>query len=223
MVEPSPQVLERALAREPQAVRALVGALTPLIQVRVARAVMKLRSTRVQNRNPAEEVRDLTQEVFAVLFADDAKALRAWSPSRGLSLMNFVGMVAEHQVANVFRSGKRRPWSEDMVADPELDALEEGGTGPERHVASRELYGVLLERVRAELTPRGFQLFEMMFLEEQPVEAVIQKTGMSADAVYAWRSRLPKLVRKLASELESENSLSGSGPSPRTTSKGANV
>jgi RNA polymerase sigma-70 factor (ECF subfamily) len=223
MVELSPQVLERALAREPHAVRALVGALTPLIQVRVARAVMRLRSTRVQNRNPAEEVRDLTQEVFAALFADDAKALRAWSPSRGLSLMNFVGMVAEHQVANVFRSGKRRPWSEHMVADPELDLLEEGASGPERHFASRELYAALLDRVRAELTPRGFQLFQMMFIDEQSVEAVITATGMSADAVYAWRSRLPKLVRRLASDLERENSMSDLAPVGRTSSKGADV
>lgn len=144
----------------------------------------------------------MTQEVFASLFADDAKALRAWQPSRGMSLVNFVGLIAEHQVASIFRSGKRRPWSEDIVTDNDFDAVDT--RAPEVHVASAQMYGLLLDRMRAELTPRGFELFHMMFIEEKSVEAVCSSTGMSADAVYAWRSRLPKLLRKVAAELEAE-------------------
>jgi len=204
VAELSPELLSRALARDPQAVRTLVGALTPIIQARVARAIMRLRSTRKQNRSPAEEVRDMTQEVFASLFADDAKALRAWQPSRGMSLVNFVGLIAEHQVASIFRSGRRRPWSEDIVVDNDFDAMDSPASGPEKHVASAQLYGLLLDRMRAELTPRGFELFHMMFIEEKSVEAVCASTGMSADAVYAWRSRLPKLMRKIASAIDAE-------------------
>ena len=146
----------------------------------------------------------MTQEVFASLFADDAKALRAWQPARGLSLVNFVGLIAEHQVASIFRSGKRRPWSEEIVVDNDFESIGETAIGPERQVASVQFYGLLLERMRAELTPRGFELFHMMFIEEKSVEAVCATMGMSTDAVYAWRSRLPKLVRKVAAEIETD-------------------
>jgi RNA polymerase sigma-70 factor (ECF subfamily) len=205
VIDVTPELLSLALARDPIAVRRLVSALTPIIQARVARALLRLRSTRRQNRNPAEEVRDMTQEVFASLFADDAKALRAWQPSRGLSLVNFVGLIAEHQVASIFRSGRRRPWSEEIVVDNDFDSHDDEASGPEQSVATAQLYGLLLDRMRAELTPRGFELFQMLFLDEKPVEAVCAAMGMTADSVYQWRSRLPKLVRKVHSAIEAEH------------------
>ena len=161
----------------------------------------------------------MTQEVFASLFADDAKALRAWDPARGMSLVNFVGLIAEHQVANIFRSGKRRPWSEDMAVDHDFETtIGEDERGPERTFASMQSFTLLLDRMRAELTPRGFELFKMMFIDEASVEAVCARTGMSTDAVYAWRSRLPKIVRKIAAIIEAENAsqprLAASGAAP---------
>ena len=164
----------------------------------------------------------MTQEVFASLFADDAKALRAWDPARGLSLVNFVGIIAEHQVASIFRSGRRRPWSEDLVADNDFEStIAESERGPEKTVASRQSFALLLDRLRAELTPRGFELFHRLFIEEASVESVCASTGMSTDAVYAWRSRLPKIVRKIAVAIEAEQgnasgdaglAMTGAGP-----------
>jgi hypothetical protein len=200
----SAETLERALERDPVAVRALVEAAAPIIQARVARAILRQRATRAQGPRAREEVRDLTQEVFAALFDDDAKALRAWRPDAGLSLANFIGLIAEHQVANIFRSGKRRPWSEALLFDQDIDGMAEGGPAIDRRIASRQLYAQLLERLRAELTPRGLELFHLLIVQEKPVDDVCASTGMSGDAVYAWRSRLMKLVRKLAAELDSE-------------------
>jgi DNA-directed RNA polymerase specialized sigma24 family protein len=217
-----PGLLERALEREPTAVRQLVAALTPVVHVRVARAVMRNASVRAQKRNPAEEVRDLAQEVFAFLFANDAKVLRGWQPARGLSLLNFVGLIAEQLVARIFRSGKRRPWPETVMDELELDAIEEAEPGPERALASREYYAMLLDRVRGALSPLGFQLFVMIFIEEQSVASVCATSGLTTDAVYAWRSRLPKLVRKLAVELEAEQPRS-EGPASEKASAGVDA
>jgi RNA polymerase sigma-70 factor (ECF subfamily) len=205
----APEVFARALGREPDAVRSLIAAVAPVVQARVARAVLRQRSTRAQGRDVREEVRDLSQEVFAALFDDDARALRAWRPSGGLSLANYVGLIAEHQVANVFRSGKRRPWTDSPMVDEDVDAfaLESGSVSADRRVASRELYERLLDRLRAELSPRGLELFHALIVQEQPVDDVCAQTGLTTDAVYAWRSRLAKLVRKLAVELDSERRL----------------
>ena len=206
-------VLARALLREPAAVRSLIDAVSPVIQARVARAVLRQRSTRSQGRSPREEVKDLTQEVFLALFDDDSKALRAWRPDGGLSLPNFVGLIAEHQVASVFRSGRRRPWSDALLFDEDLDASPggvgggAGAGGTDHRIASRELYTQLLARLRAELTPRGLELFHALIVQEKTVDDVCAATSMSTDAVYAWRSRLMKLVRRLGAELDSDRRL----------------
>jgi RNA polymerase sigma-70 factor (ECF subfamily) len=145
-------------------------------------------------------VHDLTQEVFVSLFADDARALRAWHPQRGLSLANFVGLIADHQVASIFRSGKRRPWCDALILEEDLDARP--GRAEEESQVARDLYAKVMLRVRGALTPRGLDLFQRLILEEQSIDAVCAATGLSADAVYAWRSRLMKLVRETLKELD---------------------
>src|SRR5207253_11410064 len=117
------------------AVRELIAAVAPVVQARVARAALRRRSTREQGRDVREEVRDLSQEIFAALFDDDARALRAWRPTGGLSLANYVGLIVEHQVANIFRSGKRRPWSDAPMVDEDVDAFAGGGAAVEKRVA----------------------------------------------------------------------------------------
>ena len=47
-------------------------------------------------------------------------------------------------------------------------------------------------------------LFELLFLEEQEIPEIIRKTGMSDSAVYAWKSRLRKLLKKKYDEVLGE-------------------
>jgi RNA polymerase sigma-70 factor (ECF subfamily) len=192
-------LVARAVARDPQAVRALVKGVGPVIHGRVAKALMRRRGGRGQRRDIAQEVQDLSQEVFLALFDDDARALRAWNPERG-PLGAFVALIADHQVFSIFRSGRRRPWSDDIDILAEPEAIEADAKNPEARAASKEALDNLLARLRAELTPRGFDLFTRLYVEEQPVETVCSDLGMTADAVYAWRSRLSKLVRGMAAE-----------------------
>src|SRR5262245_1194983 len=105
--------IEAALAGDEGAVRQLVDELGPVIQARVARALLR----RASGRSVRQEVEDLTQEVFASLFEDDGRILRAWDETRGLSLKNFVGLVAGRQATSILRSGRTTPWRDDP-ADP---------------------------------------------------------------------------------------------------------
>lgn len=212
----TPELVARAIAREPAAVRALVAAVGPVIHGRVAKALWKRRGARAAGRDVSQEIEDLTQEVFVALFDDDAKALRAWDPDRG-PLGGFVALLADHHVYSVFRSGKRRPWSDEVDVLPDPDAQAPEGKSPEARVASRQALDALLARLRAELSPKGFDLFVRLYVEEQPVEVVSRELGMTADALYAWRSRLGKLVRGYAAELEAER-VSGSDAPMRTPS-----
>lgn len=202
VTEGTSELVERALARDGEALRALVDALTPVIQARVARALLR-RAAAASGRNIRQEVADLTQDVFAALFAEQGKALRAWKPERGLSLANFVGFVAERQVASILRTTRRSPWTEDPTLMEELDTPEDSPS-VELRLESQQMLEALLDRLREELSPLGLSLFEHIFIQQRTVPEVCEQTGMSREAVYAWQSRLGRLSRKLGAELLSD-------------------
>ena len=197
-------LVQRAIARDRAAVRELVALVTPVVQARVARGVLARRAGQPPEV-VRQEVEDLVQEVFVALFDDDARALRAYRAERGLSLRNFVGLIAEHQVASIFRSGRRRPWHREPFVAADVDLIAAPAGGPESAALTRDLAQQLLARVRTELSPLGLALFQRLILDEEPVDAVAAAMEMSVDAVYAWRSRLGRLVRTVATELLAES------------------
>lgn len=195
-----PALIDAALARDGAAVRRLVDRLTPIVQARVARVL--LRSTgSAKGRDVRQEVADMAQDVFAALFEDDGRVLRTWSPDRGASLDNFVGLVATRQAMMTLRSRRRSPWTEDPTAPPDLGAAA-GGTAPAgRRVHDRALLAAVLERIRAGLSPKGQRMFQLLMIEQRTVDEVCAETGSKAPAVYAWRSRLARQAREIRDEL----------------------
>jgi len=177
-----------------------VRRMTPIVQARVARKLLSFRDRSAAGRDVRQEVEDLTQEVFLALFADGARVLRSWQPERGLSLENFVGLVAERLAVSILRNQRRSPWSSDPTLDETLDAF---GTAPsaEREAVSRDTLARLLDRLTEELSPLGRQLFELLLVQEVPVAEATARTGLSSDAIYTWRSRLRRVARRLLAEL----------------------
>ena len=202
--------LDRALAGDQEALCLVVAQLTPVIQARVARTLLLWRTGPAAGRDVRQEVEDLTQEIFLLLFADGGRVLASWQPERGLSLPNFVGLVTERQVTSILRSGKRNPWKEDPTLTAELDGAADE-VGPEVSAASRQEVRMLLSRLVEELSPLGRRLFDLLYLQELPPAEVMAQTGLSGDAVYAWRSRLRRLARGLWAEV------SGAGGIQRTS------
>jgi RNA polymerase sigma-70 factor, ECF subfamily len=196
-------LVSQALSGQEQALWCLVDLLTPVIQARVARVLLAYRPPD-ENYTVRQQVEDLSQDVFLLLFNDDARVLRSWQPEQGLSLENFVGLVARRQALSYLRSGKRNPWREDPTlngesGEPAVDS------DPEERTASREALRLLLRRLQEELSPLGWHLFQLLLVQERSVEEVEQQTGMSPDALYAWRSRLRRVARRLLGEVLSES------------------
>lgn len=207
-------LLRRALNGDQTSLTGLVAVLTPVVQARVARTLLARRSSLPGGRNVRQEVEDLSQDVFLALFTQDARVLRSWQSERGLSLENFVGLVAERQVLSFLRSGRRNPWKEDTsLMEDALDA-EAPESGPEEVTASREHLSLLLDRLREEVSPQGRRLFDLLFVQEMSLPEVRSASGLSDDAVYAWRSRLRRVARKILAEM------SGKTAAPRKTWRG---
>ncbi len=192
--EEASRLVRDALAGDQDALTRLVALLTPVIQSRVVRMLLARR------RRVYPEKEDLTQDIFLYLFSRDAHVLRSWEAEMGLSLENFVGFVSERYVMSFLRSGKRNRWKEEPVPDEDLDGTSLD-PGPEEVTASREELRLLLERMWETLSPRGRHVFELLFIEERSVTETMEAAGLSADAVYAWRSRLRRLARELLDEL----------------------
>jgi len=202
--------LARALHGDAHARDALVRAVAPIIQVRVYKALSVRRRS---GRDVRQEVEDLTQDILVSLFAEDARVLRAWDPARGLSFANYVGLVAEREVGHRLRSRRRSPWSLEPTEDGEL--AEAAGTtdGPELHVGSRQKLTRIWARLKEQVTPRGLELFQRLFIEGESVDRVCEDFGMQPASVYAWRSRFLKRAREVQEEIEPASDPRGSAPS----------
>lgn len=204
--------LATALAGDRQALGRFVSAMTPIVQARVARVLMRYQRA-AAGRDVRQDLSDMCQEVFVALFEGSGKALRNWEPSRGLSLENFVGLVAERQVFSILRTGKRSPWTEDPTlcedlarqVDTRNARLGTAGAAPGADVETEDLFDRVIERMVERLSPLGLELFKQLYVDEAEVEEVCSSLNMSADAVYAWRSRLSKLARGIRDELMSES------------------
>jgi RNA polymerase sigma-70 factor (ECF subfamily) len=192
------ELVARAIARDRRAIDALVAMLAPVVHVRVARTLERSAS-RCGRRDLRQDVEDLVQEVFSALFANGGRVLQAWDPERGASLINFVGLVAEHHVASILRSSRRQPWGREIASSDTLEIA--SPVSPEGPVASRQLFARVLDRLRGEVSPRGLELFYALVVHEEPLDAVCARFAMNPDSVYAWRSRLLKRARAILVEL----------------------
>ena len=197
MTQFKPEALPRLLAGDRAAITDFVASMTPIIQARVARCLLKGIS-----RDIRRDVEDHCQDVFAHLFADNARALKRYDASHGLSLRNYVGLIAERRVISSLRSAKSNPWRESVSLDDEPVLVCGHGT-PESEAIGSSALSALLAELRNTLSDQGWQLFQLLYVQDMSVTDVIDATGLSNDAVYAWRSRLRKAAHSAKARLQS--------------------
>ena len=195
--------LERALSGEPRALRTIVQFITPAVQLGVGR-VLVVHGRHSHRRNVREETRDLSQEIFAQLFANSARILRNWSPQAGASLRTYVRMVAERRAISILRSSRRNPWTEDPTDHCQLEPMLRNHALTERQLAAAQIVQRGLATVRENQTERGREIFRLLIEEDRTVEEVQSETGLKRNAVYQWRRRLTQELRRVITELMEE-------------------
>ena len=179
--------------------------LLPVVHARVARVLLSCSLPDVHLRG---EVEDLTQEVFAHLFDNDARILRTWNPARGASLRNYVGLVAERRVRSLLRSGRWTRWREQPTAAGDLETHASPVESPAQRTAEQQYWERVIFCARQRLSEQGLRMMELLLIQERSIAEVAEATGMTAASLYAWRSRLQKLMRELARDLRLADGLS---------------
>ena len=187
-----------------RAVSAFVRVMTPIVQARAAKA---MRGFAVEGSRARQELEDMVQDTFLAIFANDSKLLRGWDPDRGLSFQNFVGLIAYRLALSKLRTQKSNPFNADPTMDEELEQGQEPEPAFDTALAQRDLMVKVVARVRAKLSPLGLSLFTALIIEEREIEDVMMEESMSRDALYAWRSRLLKAIKREYQSLLSESEL----------------
>jgi RNA polymerase sigma-70 factor (ECF subfamily) len=149
------------------------------------------------------EVLDLTQQILLLLFDRDGRVLRSWDPGRGLTLANFVGLVAEREARAILRSGRRSAWAERPSVEDDVSVLAVEDRDFEDHVVARDELGRLWHQLEGELSPRGLELFRALLIEQLSIEETSARFDMSSNALYTFRSRLRQRVHAIRCELAS--------------------
>ncbi|MBI2928560.1 MAG: sigma-70 family RNA polymerase sigma factor [Verrucomicrobia bacterium] len=86
----------------------------------------------------------------------------------------------------------------ERVPDPhgfDLDAVWDGEW-------TKNLIDRALDRVKRQVKPKQYQLFHLYVIKQWPVEEIVKTFGVSADQVYAAKSRISPLVQKEIEYLE---------------------
>jgi DNA-directed RNA polymerase specialized sigma24 family protein len=203
--DPHKTLLDQALHGDAASLRALVSVLQPVVHARVGRVLCRRRA--LAQGDLRERALDLAQDVFVELFRDDGRALRAWDPARGLSLANWVGLIAEQRATAALRGRAATAAASDLPLDEAPEEIAPPGDDPEATVLARDRLEHVLDTLRAELSPLGMSLFQALVVAEEPIASVAERTGMSVAAVQAWSSRLKRRIASILAELSVDTAL----------------
>jgi RNA polymerase sigma-70 factor (ECF subfamily) len=191
-----------ALAGDTAATSELVTDIGHLIRSRVQRRLRRSGVLRSIGESRFD-VQDLCQDVFARLFERDGRILRSWDPDRGLSLANYVGLVAERLVGGLLRT--RRVHLESATEAQKLASLREATVDAPRVACTTE-HRQLLDRLKrtlaARLSEKGMAVYQLLFIEELSVEDVEARLALNASAIYTWRHRIRSQLAQVQAQLD---------------------
>lgn len=213
------ELVARAARGDKRAVRELVERLTPILQARAARTLLRFNRGRPA-RDVRQEVEDLVQIVLSALFANGAKLLFDWDPERGKSFEGYVAMVADSRLTSVLRTRRGRVWPDDPMEMDDLESSAQFQIGPEPAIHCREELSLVLRRFREVATARAYDLFVLLYVEERTAEEVSSMTGMTVENVHTHKSRLGKLARRVAHEVLTQSQPAPDMAAPRRGREG---
>lgn len=192
-------LLTAALSDDPEAQRRLVRLLTPVIHARAA-SFLAHRRDRGFRANRAD-VEDLVQEVWSSLLKDGQASLRRWHPDGGASLLTFVGLCAERTIISHYRGGARLGLLEQGAETSELELRAGGRDSIEERAVQADLLVRVLARLREQLSERGRQALQLLYVEELSVAEAERAGGMTKGALYTWRREIKRLAREILTDL----------------------
>jgi len=181
-------LVEAALAAHEPSVEALLDRLLPVIRARVRRIARR--------GGRLEEADDLVQDFLLHLWGEDGRRLLAYDPSRGASLENYVGLLAERFCMDRSRERAAKKRGGHLVAVPLDEALPDADRDLEQAAAARQLTDRLGRHLDEQLSERGQLVLRYAFSDGRPAPEVAEILGVKVQVVYNWQHKIRDLARR---------------------------
>lgn len=187
------RLVERAFAGRRDALRALTLRLLPVVQARVGVFFARRRGRPVG----AADAADLVQDVWLALVAEQGRLLRAYDPSRGMSLEGYVGLLCRRELwkATQRQASEKRGGGS---ADADLDAVRppaDDAPTPEQQAVQRDLVDALWRHLDGELPARGRLVLRYLYADGLPAGEAAELMRVNTQVVYNWQHKIRTLAR----------------------------
>lgn len=187
------ELLGRALAHEPKAVREFVKIIEPVLRWHVGRVLLLARDV------CRAEVDDLCQDMLVRLLMN-REYIQSWRPVGGKSFENYVGYKAQRLAKDFLRSGRERLLP-DGDEGKRLEVLVDEQVWPDRRVEANDTFHHVYTDLMASLTDQGKMMFHYLFIEERSVAEVAFLMNTTDEVVYQWRTRLRERMGKIVAAM----------------------
>ena len=179
------ELIEQTLKGDQAAARALVAIFTRIFQQEAKFAVYRVRGT-------GEDVKELVNDIFADLFADGARALRRFDPSKGATPEGYFRRFARLRCMGFARDERDR-LLERLMEPGDLSELHVG-TNPETARLEDLDARAKLKRIAEILTPAEYEVFTRRYLKGQETEVICAAMNFSRDVFF---QRIHRLIDRL--------------------------
>ena len=173
------------LKGDQNAARALVKILTPIFQKEAQYAIWRVRGT-------MEDVKELINDIFADLFADQAARLRRFDPEKGASPEGYFRRFARLRCMGFARDERDR-LLERLTEPGDLTEMHAGPNPEAEQIQSLDAQNKL-KRIEEVLPPADFEIFRRRYLKGQETEAICTAMGISRDVYF---QRVHRLIDRL--------------------------
>lgn len=179
------ELIEQTLKGDQAAARALVVIFSRIFQQEAKFAVYRVRGT-------SEDVKELVNDIFADLFADGARALRRFDPSKGATPEGYFRRFARLRCMGFARDERDRVL-ERLMEPTDLSELHISSDQEPDEVEKLDAKAKL-QRIAEVLTPADFELFTRRLLKGQETEEICKAMQLSRDVFF---QRIHRLIGRL--------------------------
>ena len=122
-------------------------------------------------------------------------------PAENVDLVGVRDVIGKEGLDRVF-DVLRAPFTEEPTDQDNFGEFASHAPSAERRAISQDALVRLHDRLKSQLTPRGYILFLRLFVEEGDVDVVARDLGIARDAVYAWKYRFAGALKGIAADLD---------------------
>ncbi|MEL7267384.1 MAG: sigma-70 family RNA polymerase sigma factor, partial [Planctomycetota bacterium] len=133
---------------------------------------------------------DVTQEVL--LRVAGAIQRFEYDPGRGL-FRDWVARIVMNEIRRQVKKNGRHPANTEFLDDQTDDSRL---TSEWNDHFQQAIFQAALKRCRPSFTDSVWELFERTWINDEPIESVVQQTGCSREQIYVARSRVLKRLRQ---------------------------